>query len=293
MKQTLWMAIALLGILLLVAGCPRTDGYADQPAGEQAQSAAADNGGADMQDEAAGDAAKMEDETAKGGTADGVEAAGEDAAVDEDMSAEETGGEADAEAADGEGGEAAAKEDETMTETNEDTTRVRLVTNEGDIIVEVHPEWSPKGAAHWLELVEAGFYTDSPFFRVVDGFMAQAGFSGNAEMTATYLRNGIPDEPMVMNNEKYTLSFGNTGEPNSRSTHFFINFKDNTMLDNRTPPFPAFAKVVDGFDVVDKIYRTGEQPGSVQAMLSQPEGIEMFRKQNPNVTFIEKAEIID
>ena len=59
------------------------------------------------------------------------------------------------------------------------TYRVRLETTKGAVVLEVHPDWAPLGADRFRELVENGFYTDVAFFRVLDGFVAQFGISGD------------------------------------------------------------------------------------------------------------------
>jgi cyclophilin family peptidyl-prolyl cis-trans isomerase len=289
MKHALWMAIALLGALLLVAGCPRTEGYT----GQQAQPAAGDDGGADMQDTPAGDAAGMEDETAKGGAhADGGEAAGEDAMADEDavaddeMKAEDSGEEADAETADGEGGEATAEEDEAMAETG-NVTEVVLETTNGNIVLAVHEEWAPLGAEHFLELVKAGFYDGAPWFRVIDGFVAQCGVAADPAMNDEWENKTIMDEPVVQGNQRGYVAFGKTQLPNSRSTHIFINYGDNSGgLDRQG--FSCFAQVIEGMDVADSLTRV--EFGN-QAALAAPGGMEMFKSQHPGADYIERAYI--
>ncbi len=69
----------------------------------------------------------------------------------------------------------------------------------------------------------------------------------------------IPDDPVKGTNARGTLSFAATGEPNSRSTHMFINLVDNARLDGMG--FAPVGNVISGMSTVDKIYAGyGEQP---------------------------------
>jgi peptidyl-prolyl cis-trans isomerase A (cyclophilin A) len=117
--------------------------------------------------------------------------------------------------------------------------------------VEVHPDWAPKGAARFHELVKMNFFKDVRFFRVVSGFMAQFGINGNPEVQAKWKNANIQDDPAKESNHRGYITFANAG-PNTRSTQLFINFKDNAFLDNQG--FPPFAKVVKGMDTVDALY---------------------------------------
>lgn len=62
----------------------------------------------------------------------------------------------------------------------------------------------------------------------------------------------LKDDPVKMSNKRGYVSFATSGK-DSRTTQMFINFKDNTNLDGMG--FAPFAKVVDGMDVVDRIYK--------------------------------------
>jgi len=171
------------------------------------------------------------------------------------------------------------------------TTEVVFETTKGNIVLTVHNDWAPLGAAHFLELVNAKFYDGAPWFRVIEGFVAQCGISADPHLNTEWSKKTIQDEPVKQGNKAWYVAFGKTSEPNSRSTHIFINLSDNTKsLDPQG--FACFAEVTKGIDVVQKLFRTGEgpgPPGEFQNRLSQPGGLEYFRSAYPNGDYITKA----
>ena len=176
-----------------------------------------------------------------------------------------------------------------------DVTKVKLTTTKGDVIIEVHPDWAPNGAKRFLELVENGFYDGAKFFRVLDGFMAQTGIAGDPALHAKWRDNNIPDDKVTESNKRGYVTFAQTGAPNSRSTQFFINYGDNSFLDNQR--FAPFGKVVEGMDVVDSLYAEyGEGapggPGPSQGRIVA-EGNAYLEKDFPKLDAIKKAEIVE
>lgn len=111
-----------------------------------------------------------------------------------------------------------------------ETYQVLFETSKGDFVIEVHEDWAPRGAARFRELVEAGFYDDCRFFRVIDGFMAQVGMNGDPQVQAQWQHNTIRDDPVRQSNTRGRVSFATSG-PDSRTAQFFINFGDNSNLD--------------------------------------------------------------
>lgn len=164
---------------------------------------------------------------------------------------------------------------------------VTLDTTKGKVVLAVHPEWSPLGAAHFLELVNAKFYDGAPWFRVLDGFVAQCGVAADPKLNATWENKTIKDEAVLKGNTRGRVAFGKTGLPNSRSTHIFISLADNTKsLDPQG--FSAFAEVVSGMDVVDKFTRCEFQD---QGGLGQPGGMKKFKDLYPKGDFIKTARV--
>ena len=154
-------------------------------------------------------------------------------------------------------------------------------------MIEVHPDWAPLGAARLKEIVEQNVLDSARFFRVVPGFMAQFGIPAKPEVALQWKENTIHDDPVVKSNTRGHISFATSGE-NSRTTQMFINFVDNSNLDNMG--FAPFGSVVKGMDVVDQIYSGyGEKPNQGQI---QMEGNKYLKKSFPKLSYIEKAEFI-
>lgn len=172
--------------------------------------------------------------------------------------------------------------------------QVLLETTKGNVVLDVHPEWSPKGAARFKELVELGFYNDVAFFRVLDGFMAQVGINGDPALHAKWKDNNIMDEPVVESNKRGYVSFAKSGLPNSRSTQFFINFGDNSNLDGMG--FSPFAQVIEGMDVVDDLYNgygEGAPSGRGPNQGKLVEGGNVYlKKEFPMLDYIKKASLV-
>lgn len=136
--------------------------------------------------------------------------------------------------------------------------KVNVSTTCGDFVVQVHRDWAPLGADRFYNLVRNGFFTNAAFFRVVPNFVAQFGLSANPAISKAWQDARIQDDPVKQSNKRGTLVFAMAG-PNTRTTQFFINFKDNVRLDSMG--FAPFGEVVEGMENVDKIYPGyGEQP---------------------------------
>jgi peptidyl-prolyl cis-trans isomerase A (cyclophilin A) len=83
--------------------------------------------------------------------------------------------------------------------TGPNTYKVRFTTSKGPFVVEVHRDWAPIGAARFEELVKAGFYDDSRFFRVVPNFVVQFGLAAKPAMTKKWDKP-LKDDPVLQTN---------------------------------------------------------------------------------------------
>ena len=138
-----------------------------------------------------------------------------------------------------------------MTEQAPPEYRARFSTSAGDFVIEVKREWAPIGADRFYNLVRSGYYDGIKFFRVISGFMAQFGIHGDPQVSATWRNERIADDPVRQTNTRGMVSFATAG-PGTRTTQVFINFGDNRRLDGMG--FSPFGKVVEGMDVVDRLY---------------------------------------
>lgn len=170
---------------------------------------------------------------------------------------------------------------------------VELDTTKGAIVIEVRRDWAPNGADRFYELVQDGYFTDVAFFRVVGGFMAQAGISGDPALNAVWREKRIPDDPVKASNMRGTVTFATSG-PDSRTTQFFINFSDNSRLDGMG--FAPFGKVKD-MAPVDALYDgygegapRGRGPSQAQM---QTQGNSYLKESFPKLDYIKSARIIE
>jgi peptidyl-prolyl cis-trans isomerase A (cyclophilin A) len=127
---------------------------------------------------------------------------------------------------------------------------VRLETTKGPIVLAVHRDWAPHGADRFRELVTAGFYDDTRFFRVVKGQWAQFGINGDPKVSARWRNNTIPDDPPKQSNTRGRVSFA-FKDPNGRTTQVYISLRDNSSQDAQG--FAPFGEVVEGMDVADAL----------------------------------------
>lgn len=137
--------------------------------------------------------------------------------------------------------------------------KVSLQTNAGEIIIELNPEAAPISTENFLSYVNERFYDGVIFHRVIKDFMIQAG-GHRFDMTPK-----TPSKPPIVNesnnglkNLKYTVAMARTRVPDSATSQFFINHKDNAFLDGQKgrPGYAVFGKVVKGMDTVEKIAST-------------------------------------
>ena len=131
--------------------------------------------------------------------------------------------------------------------------RVKFETTAGDFVVEAHRDWSPSGADRFYELVRTKYYEDSRFFRVVPGRWVQFGINGAPKIAQRQRHVTIPDDTLKQHNTSGYVAFSNTG-PNTRSTQVYINLGDNSAHNDIEAGFAPFGKVVEGMDVVEKLY---------------------------------------
>jgi cyclophilin family peptidyl-prolyl cis-trans isomerase len=144
-------------------------------------------------------------------------------------------------------------------ETAPEIFRVKFQTSKGDFIIEAHREWAPLGADRFFNLVRAGFFDDSRFFRVRAGFIVQFGIAGDPAVAARWKGEAIADDPVRESNTRGFVTYAMTG-PAARTTQLFINLADNSRLDREG--FAPIGRVIEGMEIVDQLYAGyGEEAG--------------------------------
>ncbi|CAB9516664.1 trans isomerase A [Seminavis robusta] len=151
----------------------------------------------------------------------------------------------------------------------------------GKIVIKTRPEWAPLGVEQFHHLMDAGFYKDNRFFRVVNNFVVQFGIQS---VPGKFPKEPpIKDDPVKMTNDRGTLTFATSG-PNSRTTQLFININKNgnKFLDKQG--FAPIGEVISGMDIVDQIYSNyGESPNQGKIHLK---GNEYLKAEFPDMSYI-------
>jgi peptidyl-prolyl cis-trans isomerase B (cyclophilin B) len=140
-------------------------------------------------------------------------------------------------------------------------SRVKLQTSLGDIVLELDAAKAPGSVENFLQYVNDGFYDNTVFHRVIDGFMVQGGgFEPGMKQKSTRapIRNEAENG---LKNDAYTVAMARTPNPHSATAQFFINIADNKFLNFRAATtdgygYCVFGRVVEGREVVDKIKGT-------------------------------------
>ena len=141
-----------------------------------------------------------------------------------------------------------------------ETFRAWFEVTQGEFVVEVHRAWAPRGADRFFNLVRAGYFDDSRFFRVVEGRFAQFGIAGDPALNAVWKDRAFPDDSVVQHNVRGAVAFAMTG-PDTRTTQLFVSLVDNHRQFD-AEGFAPIGRVVDGMDVVDVLYAGyGENAG--------------------------------
>ena len=137
--------------------------------------------------------------------------------------------------------------------------KVKIETSMGDIVVELNPAKAPKTVSNFLYYVKSGFYNNTIFHRVINGFMIQGGgHTADMQEKANSRKPVVNEAGNGLKNDAYTIAMARTNDPDSATAQFFINVANNDFLNhkNETPSgygYAVFGKVIQGQDVVDRI----------------------------------------
>jgi peptidyl-prolyl cis-trans isomerase A (cyclophilin A) len=132
---------------------------------------------------------------------------------------------------------------------------LKFQTSLGSFLVELATDDAPVTCKNFLDYAESGHFDGTVFHRVIPGFVIQGG-GLSADMHQKKTRAPIKNEATNgLKNRRGTLSMARTNDPNSATSQFFVNLKDNVSLDagRGSAGYAVFAHVTQGMDVVDKI----------------------------------------
>ena len=138
------------------------------------------------------------------------------------------------------------------------SSRVRLQTNHGDIVLELNAQAAPLTVENFLRYVNDGFYDGTVFHRVIQDFMIQGG-GVTAELSKKQTHEPIQNEAdNGLRNLRGTVAMARTSDPHSATSQFFINTVENAYLDHQAKTdkgwgYCVFGKVVEGMEVVEAI----------------------------------------
>ena len=179
-------------------------------------------------------------------------------------------------------------------ETAPATYTVKFETTKGDMLIDVTRAWAPNGADRFYNLVKIGYFTDVAAFRVIGGFMAQMGISGDPKVNTVWRKATIEDDPVKESNTPGTVTFAKTNAPNSRTTQLFFNFVDNSRLDPMG--FAPFGKLRD-METLNKLY-AGYGEGAPRGRgphqgLLQSKGNAYLKEKFPELDYVKSASIVE
>ena len=175
-----------------------------------------------------------------------------------------------------------------------DSFVAEVVTSEGAFDIAMHRSWSPLGVDRMYHLLSNDFYAGARFYRVVSGFVAQWGFSGDPALDSIWEERPIADEPVVGSNLRGAVSFARAG-PETRSYTLFVNLVDNERLDDVPAGgivgYPPIGRVVRGLDVIDGFYPGYTDDPPQQDSIAQL-GNEYLRRRYPQLDSIVTTRIV-
>lgn len=134
--------------------------------------------------------------------------------------------------------------------------QVTMRTTLGTVVFDLYPNQAPVSVANWLAYVQANFYTNLIFHRVIPGFMNQGGGFASGMVYQTPLYPSIVlESDNGLSNLRGTLAMARTSDPNSATDQFYVNLVDNTFLNfsATSPGYAVFGQVAQGMNVMDAL----------------------------------------
>ena len=145
----------------------------------------------------------------------------------------------------------------TVDKHNEDIKLVTIITNLGEIKLKLFVKEAPETTKNFISYANEGKYNGTIFHRVIQNFMIQGG--GHLPDMSEITTNApiINESSNNLSNKKGTIAMARTSEPNSATSQFFINLKNNDFLDKEKSPDGygscVFGEVIEGIEIVENI----------------------------------------
>lgn len=176
-----------------------------------------------------------------------------------------------------------------------ETFRVRFETSQGSFTVDVTRDWAPIGVDRFYNLVRAGYFDGQKFFRVRANFIAQFGLHKDPRVIMAWKDQRMPDDSARVSNLRGTMAYAMLTTPNTRTVQIYINLADNTRLD--AEGFAPFGKIVEGVEVIDKLYAGYDENagGGMRAGNQGPierEGNAWLERNFPKLDYITKVTLV-
>ncbi|HCK60424.1 MAG TPA: peptidylprolyl isomerase, partial [Gemmatimonadetes bacterium] len=175
-----------------------------------------------------------------------------------------------------------------------DSFLVDIQTSEGAITVKMRRHWSPLAVDRVWHLVENNFYAGARFYRMIDGFVAQWGYSGEPVRDSVWRDHPLDDEPVIGSNLQGTVSFARGG-PRTRSFQLYINLADNARLDvlasGGVVGYPPVGEIVEGVEVPMGFYGAYADRTPSQDSI-RVQGNDYLRREYPQLDSIITTRII-
>ena len=169
-----------------------------------------------------------------------------------------------------------------------DSFLVDIETSEGTMTLKIRRHWSPQAVDRVWHLMDHDFYAGARIYRMVDGFVAQWGYSGDPARDSVWRANPLDDEPVVGSNVRGTVSFARAG-PRTRTFQLYINLADNQRLDGLSSGglvgYPPIGEIQVGQEIPAGFYGAyADQTPSQDSIRIQ--GNEYLRREYPQLDSI-------
>ena len=147
-----------------------------------------------------------------------------------------------------------------QTQTADPENMLYLDIKQGRVIIQLLPDLAPAHVERIKTLARQGFYDNTPFHRVIEGFMAQGGDPTGTGTSGSKLPNLKAEFSTSRQFLRGVCGMARSGDPNSANSQFFIMFAPSAQLNGQ---YTIWGQVVKGMEFVDQIKRGASGSGAV------------------------------